>query len=85
MPSLTKEEEKLLEDFYWERGKYRNRKLGIDEYKSFITNIIHSREQKLIEKIVEIIDESANSLDENDPNTRIILPVLFFIKKRIKN
>ena len=55
--SLTKEEEKEFEDFYWERGKYQNRELGIDEYKSFIANLTHSREQKLIEKVIEALPE----------------------------
>ena len=36
--SLLQNQQKEFEDFFWERGKYKDRKLGIREYKNFLDN-----------------------------------------------
>jgi len=35
-----KEWEEDFEDFWWQRGKYKDRKYGIQEYKNYIKRLI---------------------------------------------
>ena len=49
----TKWEERF-KDFYWEQGEYKDRKLGFDEYKSFISQEIEKSYQKGRNEMSEI-------------------------------
>ena len=84
MTHLTKEEEKEFEDFYWECGKYQNRELGIDEYKSFIANLTHSREQELIEKVIECLEESKSQINGGGNGRRVLTQAIIKVRSLIK-
>lgn len=40
MPKMLNDILKELDDFYWEKGKYENRKLGLLQYKEFFCTAI---------------------------------------------
>ena len=60
MPILTLEEEKEFDEKFGEPCHCGNDTCGNperQELKLFIANLAHSREQKLIEKVVEVLEE----------------------------
>lgn len=49
--------EEEFNDFYWEHGQYRKRKLGIDGYKQFIQKLLSEQKaemEKEMEKILKM-------------------------------
>ena len=72
MNQTLEELKKDYKDFYWEQGKYKNRKLGFDECWAWIDEALNQRTNEVIEGMLVEEMSVRNEKDgaDNDWNKR---------------
>ena len=65
------------DDFF----RFRSHRLVI---RNFLRQSLTSLQLESLEEIEKEIDEAIGSFKDDDPNAKIVIPALFFIKKKIQ-